>query len=111
MIWYQGESNYRGDDSTPEIYGGLLSLMIDTWRKDFNDPDLPFLIVQIHDFLPRVNEEGSGWKTIQATQQSICNTVKNTHLVKSADISETDDIHPVSKHPLALRIAEILKTL
>lgn len=111
VIWYQGESNYRGDDSSSEIYGGLLSLLIHTWRRKFNDPSLPFLIIQIHDYMPRINEAGSGWRRIQETQQSVCNTVKNTHLIKSADVSETDDIHPVSKFPLALRIAEVLKTL
>lgn len=110
VLWYQGESNSNGQDSKTEIYSGILKMLIQKWRKDFNDNELKFIIVQIHDYYVDLNREDSGWSNVQLAQEQVCNTVDNTYLVKSADISETDDIHPVSKLPLAQRISEVVKS-
>ena len=111
VIWYQGEANTRGNDSEKEIYAGILKLLINKWRIDFSDNNLPFVIVQIHDYTIGLNRKGSGWRNIQAAQEFVTQTVPNTYLVKSADVCETEDIHPQTKLPLALRIAEVLEKL
>lgn len=106
VVWYQGES-----DDTPEegaAYLAELAALIDQWRKDFRDDDLPFAIVQIADCEKR---DGEGWKLIQQAQAEIGKERKFVETVRSADVCETNDIHPPTKHLLAERIAEALKVL
>lgn len=103
VIWYQGES-----DTTPEeasVYGNQLADLIALWRKDFNDPELPFVVVQIADYEPRSDE---GWKMVQEAQWDIQFKVPNVKTVISKDVCETNDIHPPTKHKLAERIADAL---
>lgn len=111
VIWYQGESNSNGEDSKKEIYSGILKMLIEKWREDFKDAKLPFIIIQIHDYIHGLNKKDGGWRDVQAAQEEVCETVDGAYLVKSADICETDNIYPVSKIPLALRIAEIVRNL
>lgn len=109
IVWYQGESNFDGQESKAAIYGGILKLLIEKWRNDFIDKDLPFVIIQLHDYIPRIQMKDSGWRDIQSAQEAVCKSVKNTLLVKSADVSEKNQIHPLSKMQLALRIARVVK--
>ena len=111
VIWYQGEANTSGEDSKPGMYSGMLKLLIKKWREDFKDQSLPFVVVQLHDFKERTTDTSSGWKNVQAEQEAICKMVDNTYCVKCADVCETDDIHPVSKLQLSLRIVDILKRI
>ena len=111
VIWYQGESNSNGEDSRKEIYSGILKMLIKKWREDFKDAELPFVVIQIHDYIYGLNKVNGGWRDVQAAQEMVCADTENAYLVKSADVCETDDIHPVSKIPLSLRIAEVLKRI
>lgn len=54
VLWYQGESNV----SRRNEYVALLSAMIADWRHTFNQPGLPFHIVELADFLSKDNIEG-----------------------------------------------------
>ena len=93
------------------MYSGMLKLLIEKWREDFKDQSLSFVVVQLHDFKERTTDTSSGWKNVQAEQEAVCGMVDNTYLVKCADVCETDDIHPVSKLQLSLRIVDILKRI
>lgn len=108
VVWYQGESNFNGEDSKCDIYAGILKMLVEKWREDFKDNNLPFIIVQIHDYAYSLNLEGSGWRDIQKAQEVVCETVNDAYLVKSADICETNNIHPPTKLPLAKRIADVV---
>ncbi len=103
VIWYQGESN-----TTPEegrIYDTVLSEMIRIWRRDFHDAELPFTIVQISDFDDRRDD---GWHAVQKAQMRISRHLSMVKTVVSADICETDNIHPPTKDVLARRIADTI---
>lgn len=104
VIWYQGESNSRL--KSEEIYVKMLSIMIDVWRKDLQNADLPFVVIQIADYVHRDDED---WRKIQKAQQRVGETKENVTTVICADISESDDIHPPTKHILADRILTVLK--
>jgi sialate O-acetylesterase len=41
--WWQGES----DRKAPEDHETLLQALIESWRTEWNDPDLPFVIMQL----------------------------------------------------------------
>ena len=107
VVWYQGEGNASGKD--PYVYDKLLTSFIEKWRYDLMDDQLPFIIIQIANFKKWPRPEC--WKMIQEMQQKVCETVKNTYLVKSADVCEDDDIHPPTKKLLSERIANLVESL
>lgn len=101
VLWYQGESN--GSDAEAAVYYDMLCDMIAAWRRDLRDETLPFTVVQIADTEERL---GPAWRAVQAAQIKVGETVPFVNTVVSADISETDDIHPPTKGPLAKRMVE-----
>ena len=48
VIWYQGESNANLDQA--HQYRTLFPTMIQGWREQWNNPDMPFLFVQLAPF-------------------------------------------------------------
>lgn len=104
VLWYQGESNSKL--KSEETYTQMLSIMIDVWREDFSNPNLPFIIIQIADYAYRDDED---WRKIQRAQLAVQSKREKVTTVVCADISESDDIHPPTKHILAHRIAEVIK--
>ena len=104
IVWYQGES----DTTTAEaaVYTDELRLMIDIWRRDFGNPLLPFVVVQIADYDFPYDKDA--WRALQAAQDALSGSMKNVSVVKSSDVCEHDDIHPKTKDKLANRIAAIL---
>lgn len=101
VIWYQGESNAeRGWQ-----YRKLLPVMIRSWRHDWDDPSLPFLIVQIANFhRADPDPDGTGWAELRESQALTARQVPNTALAVTIDIGERDDIHPKNKQDVGLRL-------
>ena len=60
-------------------------------------------VVQIADLDARNDE---GWRSVQRAQLKAPHMLENVRTVISADISETDNIHPPTKKPLAARIVK-----
>ncbi len=104
VVWYQGESNTGGGEW--KIYTELLEELINCWREDFMDENLPFTVVQIADWDERNDD---AWRGIQQAQERITERLSGVKVVKSADVCETFDIHPPTKINLAKRIYEALK--
>ena len=102
VIWYQGESNSSEIEST--FYDKMLCKMIELWRRDLSDSELPFVVIQIADFDPR---NDAPWHRVQSAQEAAVKRTENCYLIKCADICESDNIHPPTKHLLAKRIAEL----
>lgn len=86
----------------------MLQSLIRVWRKAFRNPSLPFVVVQIADFTPCLNE---GWRLVQKAQLDVQNTAEKVKTVISADVCEKDNIHPPTKHLLAGRIVCALSLL
>ena len=105
VVWYQGESDASPAEGA--LYLRELEALIRVWRRSFKNPELPFVIVQLADTKSRI-ELGEGWNLIQRAQEEISSLVPGVYTVISRDISETDDIHPPSKHALGCRIAETI---
>jgi hypothetical protein len=101
IVYYQGESNTTKTEGA--IYDQLLLELINVFRNGFCDPLLPITIVQIADLDVRNDE---GWKSVQRAQLKVTHLCDNVRTVISADISETNNIHPPTKKPLALRIVK-----
>ena len=97
-IWYQGEFN----SSWPEQYSRLLPALMSKWRSLFEQPNLPFIIVQL------VNSDSySGLREAQF------NTVKNdpnSRLITILDVGEST-LHPRDKQDVGLRAARAAANL
>lgn len=108
VIWYQGESNANWADE----YEGLMKSLIKDWRKNFNQPQLPFVIVQLPNYkkvqnLPEVN---SNWALLREGQEKASH-LPNTGLVNIIDLGLADDIHPTDKFPVGERVAAKVQQL
>lgn len=102
-VWYQGESD--SSEAEGEVYCAELAALIAKWRELFRCGDFPFAVVQIADHDPRGDR---GWKLIQEAQAKIEREADGVKTVVSADVCESDDIHPPTKNKLAKRIADAL---
>lgn len=103
VVWYQGESDSSVAEG--EVYCEELCALIDTWRSDFRDDSLLFIVVQLANTYHKMTE---GWKLVQKAQEDVVNKRPFVKMVASADVCETNNIHPPTKDKLANRIADIL---
>ncbi len=102
VVYYQGEADHSLAEAA--IYDKEVAALINTWRSDLLDDNLHFTVVQI------ANLDGNhvGWKEIQEAQLRVPTLVSNCNTVISADVCESDDIHPQSKKALGERIIDSL---
>jgi sialate O-acetylesterase len=101
FIWYQGESN---TDRHAEYYDLMLALIGD-WRSLWKQ-DLPFLIVQLANFMePALLQQNSGWAELREVQRKLAQAVPNAGLAVAIDLGEWNDIHPLNKKDVGKRLA------
>lgn len=104
VIWYQGESNA----DRAHQYQTLFPMLIKDWREKFNNKDLPFLFVQLANYMKAKPEPGpSAWAELREAQLKTLMTVKNTGMIVATDIGEAGDIHPKNKQDVGYRLALI----
>ena len=104
VIWYQGESNVaRSYD-----YAKAFPLMINDWREQFKQPDLPFLFAQISSFNwgNGDSNRGSNWAELREAQTKTL-SLKNTGMAVTIDIGDRNNIHPTNKQDVGKRLAAI----
>ena len=118
VIWYQGEDDGRNPD-----YGKDLAELIASWRKLWNQPELPFYYAQIAQ-----TSYAGGMLGVWEGQVKVVNTVPHTGLAVSNDIYDgttngsfkerPDKVtgwllvgggnpHPSGKRRVAARLADI----
>ena len=102
FLYYQGES----DDDEPQNYYKLLRGLIELWRTEWGDDDLPFLIVQLPMHLYKGDIDSKSWCIIREAQEKAYRTIKNTGLAVAIDCGEFNEIHPHDKEKVAERLYE-----
>lgn len=101
-IWYQGESN----TGKPKEYGDLLTKMISDWRNKFNNKEMPFITVQLANFMEaKAQPVESNWAELRDQQRKVSLQVSNAGLAVIIDIGEWNDIHPLNKKTVGDRLA------
>ena len=103
MLWYQGETNR----ANPKPYRGYLETLIEAWRSQWNNPQLPFYIVQIAPYAYEKYRK-TPWMNaalIRAAQLKASLELPNTALVVTTDVGSCADIHPPDKEPISERLA------
>lgn len=100
-IWYQGESN----SGRPQTYNALMTALVENWREAWDMPDMPFLLVQLPNFMQKHPQPtDSGWARIREAQLQAFKNIPNTALAVIYDVGEWNDIHPLDKKTMAQRL-------
>ncbi|WP_144604945.1 sialate O-acetylesterase [Algoriphagus algorifonticola] len=100
IIWYQGESNAGRAGE----YQALFSTLISSWRTAWNSKELPFLFVQLANFMERKEmQPESNWAALREAQRKTLELPK-TGMAVTIDIGEEDDIHPRNKKDVGERL-------
>lgn len=101
-LWYQGESN----TGKPKEYGDLLTTMITDWRNKFNNKEMPFITVQLANFMEsKAQPVESNWAELREQQRKVSLQVPNAGLAVIIDVGEWNDIHPLNKKTVGDRLA------
>ena len=100
-IWYQGESNVGLDKTFVE----RMSKLIQLWRKEWNQGDFPFYMVEIAPY-------EYGWDPqaarLREAQHKVCEIVPNTDIISTSDLVYSDEIsqiHPRQKAKVGQRLS------
>jgi len=100
VLWYQGESN----DKAPHEYAELFTSMINDWRTKYQTP-IPFIFVQLPIWGgPEDNNESDSWAIIREAQCSAL-SLPMTGMAAALEFGEWNDLHPVNKKGVGLRLA------
>jgi sialate O-acetylesterase len=102
VAWYQGESN----TSRAKEYARLLDHWRAGWRRQFADPQLPVIIVQLPGFGPRnALPADNNWAQLREVQRLVAEADARTGLPVTIDIGVSTDIHPAHKDVVGQRMA------
>lgn len=107
VIWYQGESN-TGKASQ---YRELFPLLINDWRKNWQQGDFPFLFVQLANYMERNKQPvDDSWAQLREAQLKALK-LPNTGMAVTIDIGDAHDIHPSDKLNVGRRLAMIARKM
>ncbi len=110
VFWYQGCSDVA--PGLAEIYTGNMKTLINSMRKDFNNPILPVVLVQIGR-TAQLNDQVLGWNSIREQQRLLPKVIKNISTVPGIDLELDDGIHIRGReaHRLGKRCADAMALL
>lgn len=99
VIWYQGESNVE----TYQTYTSLMKTLIGSWRSAWKK-EFPFYFVQIAPY-----EYGDHYRgaLLRQAQIDLLSYPKTGMAVITDLVDNVKDIHPVNKHDVGKRLADL----
>lgn len=107
FLWWQGES----DSSWAAGYTEALKTLIETWRAKWNEPDAPFLVVQISGRGPLPPKKGEApkpitdnWPKQRIAQAAVVDKVPHTAIAISCDLGDYEMVHFPNKRPVGERL-------
>lgn len=98
FLWYQGESNR----SNPELYARLMPAMVQDWRRQWQNQDMPFYYVQI---APMQAADKTNGRELREVQWRMLQAIPHAGMACILDAGQRDGIHPPDKTKPALRLA------
>lgn len=103
FIWYQGESNVGAH----QVYAERLHNMVTLWRKQWNNPELPFYYVEIAPFeYGNANDTGAAY--LREAQFKAQKLISHSGMISTNDLVEPYElrnIHPRNKTDVGKRLA------
>lgn len=107
-LWYQGET----DAGRAGAYSGLLASLMSDWRKQFGNPELPVLVVQLPNFgIPVTSPMQSDWSALREAQRRAVLADQKAGLAITIDAGEEIDVHPPNKQIVGQRLARLARHL
>lgn len=113
ILWYQGE----GNTGNAKLYARTFPALIESWRKEWNDPGQIFIFAQLSsleanaprhqplpaDFYEKLQPRESNWAALRESQSSVLRLL-NTGMAVTTDVGDPVDIHPTDKQTVARRM-------
>ncbi len=92
ILWYQGESDANMSDAP--LYEARMTELVQSFRADLGQPDLPFLFVQLGGWVadPSSNYV-SGWNSVRESQRLLSEALPHAGMVSAIDCGLDDGIH------------------
>ena len=100
FIWYQGEANLVNAAD----YAALTVSMVNEWRTLWNNPDMPYYLVQIAPY-SYDQVDGRGLPLLVEQQYRISSLLPHCGIAATTDIGHRDCIHPPFKKEVGERLA------
>jgi len=92
ILWYQGESDANPNDAA--VYEQRMTELVQAFRTDLGQPDLPFYYVQLGVFANDPSTDGiNGWNSIRESQRVFQGALPNLAVVSAIDLGLDDAIH------------------
>lgn len=104
VLWYQGEAN-TGD---PYSYRKLFPALIQDWRKQFKQSNLPFLYVQLANYGKQLKDPASSNVALLREAQSMALSLPYTGMAVIHD-SGDGNMHPTDKKTVGYRLSLIAR--
>ena len=104
VLWYQGESN-----AGQRNYGEMFDALINRWRDELGEPEVPFVFMQLAAFRsrPKSAADVGDWP-LTRQHQAEARKLKNVRMVPTIDIGDENRIHPLNKQEIGRRTALVL---
>ena len=112
-LWYQGCSN-AGE---PANYYRYNKLLVESWRKAWNNPKMPFIITQLSafqeqrpfdrlpdDYWKDFEPSNEGYQGLREVQKRVAEDMDNVGIAITIDVGDHSDIHPKNKWDVAKRL-------
>lgn len=97
VLWYQGESNAHN----VELHERLFPMLVDSWRREFHAPGMPFYFVQLSSIAR------PSWPAFRDSQRRLAAEIPGVGMAVSHDVGDSLDVHPRDKRPVADRLARL----
>ncbi len=92
ILWYQGESDANMSDAPH--YEARMTALIQSFRADFGQPDLPFYFVQLGGWVADPSlDYVNGWNSVRESQRLLVNALPNVGMASAIDCGLDDGIH------------------
>lgn len=104
VLWNQGETNVGHHATYPERFAAMAA----EWRRLWNQPDMPFITVELPPYIYGDGADGTGGALFRQCQWHAAELAAPCEIVCSADLSTPDEptvIHPRKKLALGQRLA------
>jgi sialate O-acetylesterase len=98
VVWYQGESN----DFDIPMHEKLFGLLVNGWRRYWDNDTMPFHFVQLAGLHDRYN-----WPEFRDSQRRMAEAMPYCDMAVSSDVADSLDIHPRQKKPVGERLARL----
>jgi len=108
VIWYQGETD--ADNQACYHYRTVFPALIQQWRDEFKNPDLPFLFVQLATY-GSWHADKPDWPELRESQSWTEEHIKHTGMIVMVDGGDEKNIHPNSKDKVGYRLSLLARNM